>query len=316
LYDIRRFELRHDEAILAICEILKKEFIEGQIINFGGRSGEKRDTSILDWESAHPDIIVLRPGNFKIIVEVGSTDAEKITFYLQQETVEEVRWYDRFCILVAQWLRNRDGAKSTQVQIEKVVNFQRDEIRKREERILKLTQDVSELKKKLTGKDERLKKANGQIRELQRRPESRLEKEEKEYIRHRKMELRFRGEMLEKYRIGLKECLNGIGGQLLHCDLEHLFFLCPECFEYHLVAEGISYHDWQKTKLMCMECNLRPVRQYEIDQIKVIYDDMRREGLLGAMKRLRDYYNETEEKGKERKDAQGKTDESTQEEGR
>ena len=84
----------HTQAIENVSLLLTEEFL--------GCSVQIQKTC---WVWAVPDILVALPTGKYLVVEVERTYATKFKKYLDEKTIEQIRWYDLECNLVGEWVK-------------------------------------------------------------------------------------------------------------------------------------------------------------------------------------------------------------------
>lgn len=92
--EYRRGGIRHQNAVANIKDMIEKEL---------GIEGKEEENGIFN--RLIPDLTFKNNKGHLLIIEVGTTQAEKIVKYQNYDEVMEIRWYSKDSELVGQWIR-------------------------------------------------------------------------------------------------------------------------------------------------------------------------------------------------------------------
>jgi DNA gyrase/topoisomerase IV subunit A len=124
----------HNIAIKSLKDILGNEFgvevfadIRDNTMKYKSGYYGKSAYSKINFNGRIPDLFLIKNDKSIIVVEVGSTEAEKIVEYCDNSDIVEIRWYTRKCILAASWKRsngawiNSDNLSEETIRCQKVL---------------------------------------------------------------------------------------------------------------------------------------------------------------------------------------------------
>jgi hypothetical protein len=248
----------HEKAVDAIHEKLKEEFLNLETIRISGRT--KLGEFGIEWKGAVPDLIVRHNDGKMIMVEVGSTEAEKISFYLSRPSVSEVRWYDRHLNLIGQWTLNGQDPIS-KIGFDESLNHL---IKTKDHRIADLADQVTEQRQK-TGESLRnaekwkLKSKTLKAKLDQSSPRGEA-KREKEYFNYRGKKTLFRKKLFDEHIERLNKEMLEVLFVLFNQEAENVYFFCPGCFNKVSFwnASIVPNSNGATSILVCPECRRVP----------------------------------------------------------